>query len=126
MRIHFLAVAREELDDAFAWYQRQSAGLGYEFLDELDRVVRRIKAYPESCAELTHGLRRGLLSRFPYSLVYGKDADSIVIVAVAHLHRAPRYWIDRLEDADGNDSGAFRASDRPATKRPRPARSRKR
>ena len=48
MTIRFLSVARRELDDAFAWYERQSAGLGYEFLDELDRVARRIRTYPDS------------------------------------------------------------------------------
>jgi hypothetical protein len=45
--------------------------------------------------ELTPGLRRAVLSRFPYGLVYGQKPDSIVVVAVAHLHREPRYWIDR-------------------------------
>jgi plasmid stabilization system protein ParE len=98
VRIRFLSVARRELDDAFTWYEHQSTGLGYEFLDELDRVVHRIKVYPESCAELAPGLRRALLSRFPYGLIYAQDADAIVIVAVAHLHREPRYWIGRLGD----------------------------
>lgn len=96
MKIRFLSVARRELDDAFIWYESQSAGLGYEFLDELDRIVRRIKAYPDSCAELIPGLRRALLSRFPYGLIYGQGPDAIIVVAVAHLHREPRYWMDRL------------------------------
>jgi len=95
VKIRFLSVARRELDDAFAWYESQSAGLGCEFLDELDRAVRRIRSYPNSCVELTLGLRRALLSRFPYGLIYGQEPDSIVVVAVAHLHREPRYWIDR-------------------------------
>jgi plasmid stabilization system protein ParE len=121
--IRFLSVARRELDDAFAWYERQSAGLGYEFLDEMDRVVRRIGVYPDSCAELTHGLRRAMLSRFPYGLVYGREADLIVIVAVAHLHREPRYWMDRLTSDDEEQGDEFRASDKPPTK---PARRRTR
>jgi hypothetical protein len=65
VKIRFLSVARRELDDAFTWYERQSAGLGYEFLDEMDRVVHRMKAYPDSCAELMPGLRRALLSVSP-------------------------------------------------------------
>jgi hypothetical protein len=116
--IRFLAVARRELDDTVEWYERQSHGLGYEFLDELDRVVRRINAYPESSAELTRGLRRALLGRFPYGLIYGIDAGSIIVVAVAHLHRRPRYWIDRLTAEDEGRNNEFRVSDRPAD-RPR-------
>jgi plasmid stabilization system protein ParE len=99
VNIRFLAVARQELDDAVDWYESQSPGLGYEFLDELDRVVRRIKSYPDSCQELTSGLRRALVNRFPYGVIYGRDADAIVIVAVAHLHREPRYWADRTPGA---------------------------
>jgi plasmid stabilization system protein ParE len=121
VRIRFLAVARQELDDAFVWYERQSPGLGYEFLGELDRAVRRINAYPDSCAELTRGLRRALLTRFPYGLIYGRETDSIVIVAVAHLHREPRYWIDRHTSEGEEQGGEFRASDKPPTK---PARRR--
>jgi len=98
VKIRFLAIATQELDDAVEWYDRQSAGLGHQFLDELDRVVHRIKSYPDSCQELTPGLRRALISRFPYGLIYTHEPDAIVVVAVAHLHREPRYWIDRLKD----------------------------
>jgi plasmid stabilization system protein ParE len=84
VNIRFLAVARQELDDA---------------VDELDRVVRRIKSYPDSCRELAPGLRRALVSRFPYGIIYGRDADAVVVVAVAHLHREPRYWMSRASGA---------------------------
>jgi hypothetical protein len=93
--IRFLSVARQELDDAFAWYERQSSGLGFEFLDEIDRAVHRVKAFPDSCTELAAGVRRALVNRFPYGLVYGQDGRVIVILAVAHLHREPRYWLGR-------------------------------
>ena len=43
MKVRFLTLARQELDDAVAWYNEQVAGLGYDFLDELDRAVRRIR-----------------------------------------------------------------------------------
>ena len=32
----------------------------------------------------------------PYSLIYGMDHSTIVIIAVAHARRAPHYWVDRL------------------------------
>jgi plasmid stabilization system protein ParE len=97
MKIRFLAPARQELDDAVIWYNEQADGLGQEFLDELDRAIRRSVAYPLSCPEIEPGLRRCLLARFPYGLVYGLDGDTVVVVAVAHLHREPRYWSDRMK-----------------------------
>jgi len=97
MKVRFLILAQQELDDAVDWYNEQADGLGKEFLDELDRAVRRSVAFPLSCPEIEPGLRRCLLARFPYGLVYGLEGDTIVVVAVAHLHREPRYWADRTK-----------------------------
>ena len=97
MRVRFLVPAQQELDDAVAWYDQQADGLGNEFLDELDRVIRRVVAYPLSALEIESGLRRGLLARFPYGIIFGLDGDTVVVVAVAHLHREPRYWADRVK-----------------------------
>jgi plasmid stabilization system protein ParE len=96
MKVSFLVLAQQELDDTVAWYNEQATSLGQEFLDELDRVVRRAVTFPMSCPEIEPGVRRCLLARFPYGLIYGVDRKTIVIVAVAHLHREPRYWMDRI------------------------------
>ncbi|MBM3285552.1 MAG: type II toxin-antitoxin system RelE/ParE family toxin [Candidatus Aminicenantes bacterium] len=94
-KVRFLTLAQQEVDDAVAWYNEQVNGLGQEFLDELNRGIRRVAAFPMSCPEIDPGLRRCLLARFPYGLVYSLEGDTIVVVAVAHLHREPRYWVDR-------------------------------
>jgi len=98
MKVRFLKPAQSEVDDAVAWYDSQSHGLGTQFLDDLDRVIRRIVAYPLSSMEIEQGLRRCLFSRFPYGIIYGIDSETVIVVAVAHLHREPKYWIDRLFD----------------------------
>ena len=46
MNVTFLAPARQELDDAFSWYEAEAQGLGYAFLDQIDRAVRRATAFP--------------------------------------------------------------------------------
>jgi len=69
--------------------------LGREFLDEFDRTVRRIHSFPQAYAEIAPGIRRGLVARFPYGVIYGIDGETIIVIAVAHLHRRPHYWIDR-------------------------------
>lgn len=96
MKVRFLKPAQSEVDDAFAWYEEQMHRLGRQFLDDFDRAVRRVVAYPFAGTEIEEGLRRCLLSRFPYGIIYGLDSDSVIVVAVTHLHREPRYWIDRL------------------------------
>lgn len=96
MRIRFLEDAQREVDDAVAWYNDREDELGYDFLDELDRAIRRIKSFPLASAEIEPGIRRCLLGRFPYAVIYGIDDELIIVIAVSHLHRQPRYWIDRV------------------------------
>ena len=96
MKVRFLSVAEKELRDTFDWYESQTPGLGNEFLVELDQAVMRIRHYPMSCPAAEDGMRRALLNRFPYGLWYAIEADAVIVYAVAHLHREPRYWADRL------------------------------
>lgn len=96
MKIEFLKAAQTELDEAFNWYEAQQLNLGIQFLNEFDNALRRIVVYPESYALLGSDIRRCLIKRFPYGVWYGIDTDTIVIVAVAHLHRKPNYWTKRL------------------------------
>jgi plasmid stabilization system protein ParE len=91
MNVRFLNLARQEVDDAILWYEERAEGLSREFLDELDRVVRLMRAYPLIATQIEPEIRRFLLTRFPYSPIYGIDQDTIVVIAIAHQHREPRY-----------------------------------
>ena len=96
MNIRFLTLAQQDVDDAVVWLDENANGKGRDFLDELDRVVRLVNAYPLASPEIEPEIRRRLFARFPYALVYGIDQRTIVVVAIAHSHREPRYWFDRL------------------------------
>ena len=96
MNIRFLSLADQEVDDAVRWYDEQTEGLSRDFLDELDRIVRLVKTYPLLATQIEPEIRRFLFARFPYSLIYGIDQETVVVVAVAHQHREPRYWADRI------------------------------
>ncbi len=97
MEIRFLSLANREVDDAVQWYQAREDDLSREFLDELDRVVRLVRLYPYAGMQLESESRRFLFTRFPYSLIYGIDEKIIVVIAVAHQHRQPNYWADRID-----------------------------
>lgn len=99
MKIALLPPARQELDEAFAWYETQVVGLGHGFLQEFNSAARLISSFPMLYQQLAPGLRRCLLNRFPYGLIYGVNGDTIVIVAVAHLRQRPNYWQGRTQGA---------------------------
>ncbi len=100
MKARFLQVAKRELDDAVDYYNREKPGLGYEFLWEIFFAIDRIKQFPQAWQTFYEDARRCIVRRFPYGIVYVQEKDVIVILAIAHLHRNPDYWIDRLPDGN--------------------------
>jgi plasmid stabilization system protein ParE len=95
--VRFLEIAEIELDEAIQWYGAQTPGLGRAFLIEVLAAADRIARFPEAWHPLGEGVRRCRLSRFPYGLIYTMDNGDILVLAVAHLHRRPDYWRDRLK-----------------------------
>ena len=97
MTVRFLEVAQRELDEAIAYYNSQVPGLGDAYLVESVATIERIRRFPVAWQPLGKQVRRCRLRRFPYGLIYAVDEGNILIVAVAHTHRRPGYWRDRLK-----------------------------
>lgn len=96
MSVRFLEIAQRELDEAVAHYNAESSGLGGAFVLETVAAIERIRRFPLAWHPLGAEVRRCLLRRFPYGLIYCLEGDGILILAVAHTHREPDYWRDRL------------------------------
>jgi len=94
-RLEFHPEAQRELDDAVAFYDLVRPGLGSDFIDEVDRVTRRILAHPQS-APVARGItHRALVPRFPYTVLYVTIVDGVRVTALAHSRRRPFYWSAR-------------------------------
>ena len=84
--------AESEFEEAHAWYEEQSPGLGDQLARDLDSVLRRITEHPEAHAEVDGGIRRALLRRFPYGVFYVVEVSEIVVLGVMHSARDPEAW----------------------------------
>jgi hypothetical protein len=71
-------------------------GLGDAFLLETLKAIKLIEQFPQAWHPLTPQIRRCRLRRFPYSVVYTQDGDDLLILAIAHQHRKPSFWRNRL------------------------------
>jgi plasmid stabilization system protein ParE len=94
-RFVFHPAARDELREALDWYDEQHAGLGAELLDTVRSAIDRVSEFPDLYPEVVPGLRRAVLSRFPYALFYRRHprhANTIEILAVFHHRRDPATW----------------------------------
>ncbi len=88
----FHELAEVELDEAAQYYESEVASLGLTFLAEVERSIAQIRDHPEA-APIIHGVvRRRLLRRFPYSILYTIGDDAIQILAIANQKRRPFYW----------------------------------
>jgi toxin ParE2 len=96
VNVRVLEIAQRELDEAVSYYNGQVAGLGDAFLLEAIAAIERIRQFPDAWHPLGENFRRCRLRRFPYGLIYHADESGVLVVAVAHSHRRPEYWRDRL------------------------------
>jgi len=94
-RLSFHEAAERELTDAAAYYHNSSPGLGNSFVDDVERSITQIEEYPESGYLLNRAVRRVLLRRFPYAVMYSVNPGEIRILAIANLKRRPFYWQGR-------------------------------
>jgi hypothetical protein len=102
MNLRILDVVLDEVAEAAAWYEMQREGLGESFRYEFDRRVDEIAAHPRQFAKVEFApvrgeVRRVLLRRFPYLVVYKVLPDEIVVIACGYSGRGPDYWRTRPE-----------------------------
>jgi hypothetical protein len=102
MKLSILREAELESAEAAAWYDDREAGLGDEFLSEVADAIVQIGRDPQSFSRLEsytgrYEIRRCVLQRFPYLIIFVCRPDEAFVVAVAHARRRPMYWLERLE-----------------------------
>lgn len=95
MEVRFHPDAEAEFIAAAEFYEAQATGLGLDFIVEVQHALEMIVSHPGIGHLFSRQLRRILVRRFPYGLLYISNPDGIFIAAVMHLHRRPNYWKGR-------------------------------
>lgn len=96
MKVQFLPEADEEFREAARYYESEAAGVGMAFVVAVHQAVGEVADAPLAAPIMRSSIRRKVLRNFPYSLFYATDADTVVIVSVAHHRRRPSYWHARF------------------------------
>ena len=95
--IEFLFEARAEFDDAADWYEEQEEGLKIVFIGAIDAALQRACTLPTAFPLVeSPSVRRVLVSKFPYSIIYSVESDAIIVYAVFHQSRDPLIWRGRI------------------------------
>jgi len=72
-------------------------GLGDQFIAEVERIVEVLCDQPNIGQSVGEELRRIILARFLYTLIYSIESERIWVIAVAHHRRRPGYWQERTD-----------------------------
>ncbi len=88
--------AEAELVDAAMFYESRSLGLGKSFVAEVERTVSLIREHPDAGVSIGLPRRQMRLFRFPYTVVYQRQPESVLVLAFAHQRRRPGYWRRRV------------------------------
>ncbi len=93
MKIRILSPAEDDLEEGYRFYNLQSAGLGWYFLDclysDIDSLIYFGGIHPAIL-----GYHRLLSKRFPFGVYYRLKKDVVVVYAVLDCRRNPN-WVRR-------------------------------
>jgi len=100
VRPRVLQEAEKELLAATLWYEDRQEGLGTAFSNQVFETIARVGKEPLRYAvyegkKLDRELRRAMVDRFPYVLIFEIRKSEVLIVAIVHTSRRPGFWQDR-------------------------------
>jgi len=90
MNLRYTSRAREDLELAFAWYERQQHGLGLEFLSCIESVIESIRDNSKKFRIYYSHFRGRIVKHFPFSIFYSIEENEIVIHAVFDNRQDPK------------------------------------
>ncbi len=87
--LHVRVIAVREYSAAAIWYEQRSKGLGYRFLDELQRCFGRIKDNPGGFQVRKDDFRHAMVKGFPYRVAFKIDGNEVFVYQIRHTSRRP-------------------------------------
>lgn len=96
MKVEYHPLTVIDLNSAAAYYNASRAGLGDELRAEVYSAIARVLAGPRQFAIVEHDLRRCLVHRFPYSVLFRMtDEQTVRVLAIRHHRRHARFGLAR-------------------------------
>ena len=88
--------AEQEYLTALGWYRERSLIAAVNFESAFAQAIGRIQEAPQRWPVYVGDFRKYTLRQYPFSIVYQEFPEQVVVFAVAHGHREPGYWLDRV------------------------------
>ena len=96
MKYVFHPEALTEYALAVEFYAERDVEVAQAFIDAVEDAIFRIVQSPTRWPVIDEDIRRCLVHKFPYGILYTLEEDFISIAAVMHCSREPNYWKQRI------------------------------
>lgn len=96
LAVVFRRAAKDELEEAAAWYEDRRPGLGEQFFAEIGEAIERAAEHPQRCPVVFSDVRRTVCRRFPFAVYFRVRDNALVVLAVFHGRRDPVVWKGRV------------------------------
>src|SRR5947207_14163721 len=94
--IRWTTRAADQLQEAAVYLEQERKGIGLPFVDQVEAVLQVASIHPEvfpRVPEVTgNEVRRGLVRRYGYWIIYEIRAEDLLVLAVWHGAREPEGW----------------------------------
>ena len=94
--IRLLPEAKTEFDAAADRYEAKQIGLGADFVVRVREVLNRIADNPKLHRVVYQDVRKAVVTRFPYIMLYHEEPGEVVVISVFHTSRDPAEWQSRI------------------------------
>ena len=91
MKFSYTDRAKDDIEIAILWYEKQKKGLGFEFFDCIKESEQRIKNQPKMYAVSYSFYRACVIKKFPFSIYYTiENEEEIVVHSVFDNRQNPK------------------------------------
>jgi plasmid stabilization system protein ParE len=96
MRVEYHPLSASDLNNAVKYYNQQRLGLGEELRTEVYAAIERVRSNPSQYAIVKRGMRRCLVRRFPYAVLFRiLDEEAVRVLVIRHHRRHPGLGLGR-------------------------------
>ncbi len=97
MKYAFHPEALKEYAHGVEFYAEQRVELAQGFINAVENAIFKIVQFPNRYSIIDEDIRRCLIQKFPYAILYTIEENSILILAIMHCSRKPGYWQERIK-----------------------------
>lgn len=87
LKILFHKEAEADFYSAFNYYSEIYPELGEKFINSINTTLEQVQLLPTAYPQVFRGIRKAVVAKFPYVILYKENNETIIVFAIFHTGR---------------------------------------